>query len=563
VNVADEGARAAARRGGVASPPADGHTAVLEVPGRLQPLLLAASVALLVPYLVAVAAPWPFVVVAAVFVGWGLLIAWQRRHGGLDPHRTLLLGRVESVAGAAGYVLLLVVDGGRQPTATILLAAGIIATVAVLEPPPLRFAVQFVPVVAAGVAVGLGRSWLDGAFVAVLLGVVAVLANAYGAERLAVAAVHDRARQDSERRARLLEAIGDLSDDDAREAACAVVATLRQLAYDAAAVELVRDDHLEVLAIDGMAPLPSPRRGQGIGWQAIEERRTVSTDRYPRSARRLAGREGVHAGVATPIVVDGEPVGCLVGLREAAEAATEAEMEIAEVLALHLGGVLTRLGRERWQRAQLDQLERLRHLHAELAVALGVELRGPLTEFRALGAAVTQAAPADQHALVDRFAQRTEDVLRTVETVLDVGRSQTTTGVPIRRPIDVSDLLDPVARATGAELVAADRRLSPRAGQVEVVATFVQRALELLLRSGSASAALAPAVYLVVDTTAAHVVVSVERDAGAPTGVARAVAGRLLRSAGAELEPGDVLRVRLPHADLSQNAAVGSVGVLA
>ncbi len=585
VMAADEGGGSAARghsSGGVRPEvpgPLDGST-VPEVRGRLQPLLMAASVALVVPYLVVVAAPWPVLTVAAVLTGWGLLIAWQRRHGALDPRWTTRLARLESIVGAAAYVLLVVVDGGRHPTATLLLAAGIVATVAILGPPSLRFAVQTTTVLAAGAAVGLAGTWLDGAFVAALLGVVAVVSNASAAERLAAIERQDRARGDVDRRTHLLTTIEQLPDDDAQEAARAVVATLRELAYDAAAVELVRDELLEVVAIDGLPALPAPR-GHGIGWQAILERRTVTTDRYPRTAWRLPGREGIHAGVATPIVVDGEAVGCVIGLRVVAEAAAPAEMELAEVLAVHLGTVLGRLEREQWQRAQLDQLDRLRHLHAELAVALGAELRGPLAEFRQLGAAVVEADAAEQHELAERFARRTQDVLRTVETVLDVGRSQAVAGAPDRAHVDVGELLAPVADATGAEVEVWEAAGS-LARQVRVVSPFVQRALELLLRSGSlstpstargvdeagdASAATSgpPAgrgrARLVVTGAPGHLAVAVERDMGAPTGVARAVAARLLRSAGAELDAGtgaDLL-VRLPSAVASDQAHPSAV----
>jgi hypothetical protein len=572
VNAAERRARDAARGGTPASacsdaPGSSGGTSVGELPSRSQPLLQAAAIALVVPYLVAVAAPWPILVIAALLAGWGLLITWQRRHGSLDPRRTTRLGQLESLAGAAAYVLLLLVDGGRNPDATLLLAAGIVATVAILEPSRLRWAIQAVTVVAAGVAVTNAGTWSTGALVGALLGAVALVSNRHATARRTAAERQDRARRDVDRRTRLLETIERLPDDDGQEAARAVVATLRELAYDAAAVELVRGDHLEIVAIDGMPALPTPRRGQGLGWQAILERRTVATDRYPRNAWRLPGREGVHAGVATPVLVEGEAIGCLVGLRVAADAASEAEMEIAEVLAIHLGVVLARLERERRQQAQLDQLGRLRHLHAELAVALGVELRGPLTEFRQLGAAVVEADADDQHDLAERLARRTEDVVRTVETVLEIGRSQAVTGPPSRRCVGVTDLLTPVVAATGAELDVSAMALGASACRVDVVAPYVQRAVELLLLSGSGS----PCPAAVADDDAApgtvravpaggdggrlavlpaadHLVVAVVRAAGAPTGVARSVAARLLRSAGAELDPGGGLLVRLPSA---------------
>jgi hypothetical protein len=587
VNAADEGVPVAAPGDG--PPPArqlgtgsGERTSAPPLASRSQPLLLAAGVALVVPYLVAVAAPWPVLVLAALVIGWGLLIAWQRRHGDLDPHRTMRLGQLESLGGTVAYVLLLVVDGGRHPTATLLLGAGIVATVAILDPPPVRWAVQSVTLLAASVAVGLAGAWLDGVFVGSLLGVVAVVSNVYAAERQAAAERQDRARRDVDRRTQLLAAIGRLPDDDTQEAARAVVATLRELDYDAAAVELVRGDHLEFVAIDGMPALPPPPRGQGLGWQAILERRTVTTDRYPRTAWRLPGREGVHAGVATPIVVDGEAIGCVIGLRVAADAASELEMEIAEVLAVHLGAVQARLERERWQRGQLDQLDRLRHLHAELAVALGVELRAPLTEFRQLGAAVVAADVDDQRELAERFARRTEDVFRTVEIVLAIGRSQAESGAPSRRAVDVRDLLAPVARATGVEVELSGLAPGSPGRRVDVAAPFVQGALELLMLSGSRSAfppdgpgAAEPprtsdagppggAVgFLGVRLAPEHVVVTVVRGAGAPTGVARSVAARLLHSAGAELDVGADLVVRLPSAIAGSDGRRASMAVLA
>jgi hypothetical protein len=578
----------AADRGELVVPAGDDHTVLPAaaadpggeptsgIAGQRQPLLLAAGVALVVPYLVAVAAPWPALLLAAVLVSWGLWVAWQRRHGGKDPHRTLWLGQLESTVGAAAYVLLLVIDGGRNPTATLLLAAGIVATVAILDPPRLRLGIQLMTIVAASVAVGLGRSWLDGAFVGALLGVVAVLSNAYAADRQAATARQVRARRDVDRRTQLLAAIEHLPDGDAADAATAVVATLREVAYDGAGVELIRGDRLEVVAIDGMPALSPPSRGEGLGWQAIEERRTVTTDQYRRSARRRTERERVHAAVATPILVENEPIGCVLGLRFAADTPSDAEVEIAEVLALHLGGVLARLERERWQRSQLDQLGRLRHLHAELAVALGVELRGPLAEFRELGAAVAEADAAEQHDLVERFSRRTEDVFRLVETVLEIGRSQAVSGAATRRAVGVAELLGPVARVTGAQLPRPDELACT--GPVDVVAPFVRHALELLLLSGTPPADLVspssqPAVapppgsgdrdvgHLTVQAARDHLVVTVVRGAGAPTGVARSVAARLLRSAGADLAAGPELILRLPVPTAPDHAEDGRAEV--
>jgi K+-sensing histidine kinase KdpD len=527
----------------------DGPHQPLSGAARLQPLLTAAAVGLVVPYLVAIAAPWPVLLYAVLVAGWALHVAWQRRRGKIDARRTEGLAWTESVLAVAGVVLLLVADAGRNPTAAILLAAGVVATFAILRPLPARVALQGTMVVAVTAAVGLARGWVDAGFVAALLLVVVLLSSGYAAEQLAASLRERAARRDAELRSRLLATVEALPADDVDEALQSATHSLLELGYDGAAVELRGSDgDLQVAHLDGLAALPSPRRGEGFGWRCIATRRTITTTSYVPGSGLTGRRPDIHAVVATPIMVAGEPIGALLGFRTSATMPSTAEAEIAEVLAAHLGAVLGTLRREQQQQDRLEVLARLQHLRAGVATALAAELRGPLADIHALHAASSPLADAPANeTVVAELAVRAADLTRAFETVLDTFRAEVRRTTSRREPVAIEGLLRGVAERTGARVLTPPDA-PPECLTVMVDAALVDRAIELLLTSGPgdrhggvgrdqlAAAGEGPSARLSAATAPGHLAVHVDRSTGAPTPMARLVAARLLRAGGGALD---------------------------
>jgi GAF domain-containing protein len=519
--------------------------------GQRLPLLFAGGAGLVIPYLLAVRAPWYALVLALTIAAWGLRVAWLRRPGGRGEHRTVWHGRIESAVAVAGYGMLLVVDGGNDPGASVFLAAGLVATVAVLDELAVRATLQVVTAAAAGLAIGFAGAWSEAVLVVVLLAAVAMLSSAYASERVDSGRRQRAARRDAERRNELLAALEGLPSDTADGAVRAVVRALRELGYDGAGVELLQGEVLELVHIEGLPPLPPPPPGQGFAWECIRSRTTVVTDDYGGSAARRPDRDGVGGAVATPIAIGAEPIGALLGLRATATAPTPAEIEVVEVLAAHLGGVLGRLRSDRRQREQHDRLERLEHLRAGMVGALSAELRGPLADVRAVTTTLVGSpglAASAQQPLLEVLGRRTDDLRRTVDTLLDVSRFQARRQTPDRRPVDVRALLTAAVADDLAE-VATDPGAFASLGAVEVDAELVRHALELLLRSGSGSAVdERPGWRVSVRTVPDHVVLVLHHAGGPPSGVVRSLASQLLLAAGASLTEAGPLGIMLPTA---------------
>jgi signal transduction histidine kinase len=519
--------------------------------GQLQPLLFAVAGLLVVPYLLRLDAPWSVLLFAAVFVTWSIGLAWRRRVHGFTERRTALLGRIESAVAVVGYGILLVVDDGANPGAAILLGAGVVATVTVLDHILLRGTLQVTVILLAGGAVGAGGSWSDAGLVVALLSAVAALSSAYASAHLASRTRQRAARRDAERQGELLAAVQRLPTDSVHTAAQAVVRTLRELAYDGAGVELVRGDELELVHIEGLPAIRPPRRGEGFAWRCIEERATVTTDAYLGAPGRRTDRYDVHAAVATPILVGEEPVGAVVGMRLTAAAPTAAEVEIAEVLAAHLGGVLGRLRQEHRQQEQLDRLRRLEHLRAGFVGAITAELRDPLADVRAVSATLVRAprlANEPQEELLELLGRRTDELRRTIDAILEVSRFQAQRRTPVPGPVEVESLLRPCLDASGAALGTDPEELAAL-GPVEVDTELVRHALELLLQAGPRRVPGGTAGSRVeVRAGPGQVVVELHRVGGPPTGVVRSLASQLLLAAGGSLDQGSRLALRLPLA---------------
>lgn len=308
----------------------------------------------------------------------------------------------------------------------LMLTAGGLMGVIVVPARALRLVTQ-AALVAAAASRMVEEAWPVDEVVAVLvtLTVIVVIADHYA--RLLERARSEQAREraEVERRVALLSAVEDLPDD--HDAAVAeVVRSLRALAFDAAGVSFVRDGLLVAERLEGIEDLPPLPPGQGLAWRAIDEDRTVATADYAAEPARLYEREDVGAVLVTPIRLDGRPVGVVLCSRRRAELPTRSQIETAEVLAAHLGGLLTALAREQRQAEIVSRVSRLDELRSELIAAVSAEVRDPI---RAVADATTRlrregGEPDQRDAEVElaRLRAAAAELDLTVSTVLAVAR---------------------------------------------------------------------------------------------------------------------------------------------
>ena len=116
------------------------------------------------------------------------------------------------------------------------------------------------------------------------------------------------------------------------------------------------------------------RPGEGLGGQAIVLRRPVLSNDYMNDPRSLgvAKRVGLHAGIAAPMICDGEILGALmVGTRDPAVKFAEEDAEALEILAGVAASVVAGLRRARLAGAMLAARTAQHHLNNQLAVTIG------------------------------------------------------------------------------------------------------------------------------------------------------------------------------------------------
>ena len=263
------------------------------------------------------------------------------------------------------------------------------------------------------------------------------------------------ARREAERRSELLAAVGALTTRDPSDAARTVVESLRALGYSVAGVSLVREGALVPIALEGIPPSPELKADEGLVGSALLENRTVVVDDYRADPRRLPGRDDLGAAIVVPIRSGEAPVGVVMGGREAAGPLPAAEVEVAEVLAAHLGGVLETERTMRRQRELLARMQSLETMRGRLLTEVSEEVRDPLTIVRGIAETLVthrESLSEEQRTrLLDGFVEQTRSLRATIDALLDFSRLQAARPLPTLGLCRVLDLLSPVIEGAAVE----------------------------------------------------------------------------------------------------------------
>ena len=414
---------------------------------RFQPLLLAGSAAVMLPYLRTRDAPvWVVAYVAlAVVVGIG---AWagSRRPGGLPMPRQLIAIGMTALAVGGLLLILLAIDPDEVLDLLLLIPAlGAVVAIA----PARRLSVLLQVVVVASLLVALLVSSLS-PLVAVLItlqvGVVVFVATHFAGQLHQIRAGQLAARQVAERRGELLAAVQALPRGSVHAAERAVSEALCELAFDASGIARIEGDQLWERAIVGLPPLlEAVPRGRGLAWRAIEEDRTLVVDDYRSVASPVAERMRIRSVVVTPIRVNGRPVGALMGARFDRSPPTDTAVETLEVLAAHLGGVMANRMSVLRQADLLSRAARLDQMGQGLLESVSEEIRDPLTVLR-LGAQVLQVHSdalddRQRDQLLDRLRSESEELRLVIDTILDFARFHGRRVAPEAEPVPLVTLL--------------------------------------------------------------------------------------------------------------------------
>jgi signal transduction histidine kinase len=443
-----------------------------------QPLLLLAAVLVVLPVLLQrpTGAELRLAIGGAAFLG---LVSVASTLAGphVGPRGRSWMGWAQVALSAVGLLALVHLAVPGQPEHGLALAAAVAATVAPVRRIWLRLPVQLL--VVGGMTLLLVRAGHGAAELALwsfFLAFVVWLCGAFSRDLLAVRRRARGARRSAERRAELLAAVRDLSGRSSSEAAATVTATLRSLGFSVAGVSLLQGDRIVPLVLDGLPPAAGLRVGQGVAGAAVGENRTIVAGDYQRDPRRLQHRKGIRSVVAVPIRERGEAVGVVMGGRHTPGRPPEAMVEIVDVLAAHLGGVLETERRVLRQRELLDRMETLEEMRSRMVSEISEHVRDPLTVVRGIAQTLVahgSALPVEQRArLLDGFDAQTRALRETIDALLDFTRFQAAHPVATLGLVRLGDLLEGL-----------DDSMALR-GDLDAVArtdpVLVSRAIELL-----------------------------------------------------------------------------------
>lgn len=451
-------------------------------------------------------------------------------------------------AGAVALLLLAVTLAGRSVLDLLLATIALCVVVAVSPERRSAWSFQAAILVILGVAmVRAGVSWPVAAAVLALCLVVVWLAHVIALRLFRIRDAEQQARRAAERRRGLLEAVRDLPRGDVEDAERAVTRTLRELAFDAAGVAVIEGDVLVDRTFDGLEGTGgSLRQGEGLAWRAIGQDRTIAVTDYQQLPERLDHRHGIRGIVVTPIRIEGRPAGVLVGARVAAEPPSDEEVEVAEVMAAHLGALLaTRASLER-QRLLLEQAAHLDRISQSLLEAVSEEIRDPLTVLR-LGTQILRQhggeLDAGQRAgLLGRLRRESDDLRLVIDTVLDFSRYHARRAEPRLEPVPLSRLL-----ATCD--IDRDEREHGDTPLVWVDLELLVPALRLLFASGVHHGGSTPGVRVCTSSDQLTLALA-QRHVGPPSSVLVQLAVRLLTAGGGQLEVDDHASAVRIHLDV-------------
>lgn len=166
------------------------------------------------------------------------------------------------------------------------------------------------------------------------------------------------------------------------------------------------------------------RPGEGLGGQVIVLRRPLFSNDYMNdpSSLGVAKRVGLRAGIAAPLLCDGEVLGALmIGTRDPDVKFSEEDAEALEVLAGVAASVVAGLRRARLAGAMLAARTAQHHLNNQLAVTIGY----------ADLLAHDPRLPDDLRAFVAEILTSAQDAARTVDRLRRVTRlEEASTGFP-------------------------------------------------------------------------------------------------------------------------------------
>jgi K+-sensing histidine kinase KdpD len=514
--------------------------------------LLTAGIAVVLPALVTGGAP-ASTILALLAVAGGSLATWAAlRRRPLSAAARQLNGTWVAFLAVVSLVLVLFGPDGHPPETYLLLASALVCSLASIPSVVIRVPLQLAPAVALALALVAGERPLADVIVpAALVLVVAVLTNLLAGELMAARRSEIVARADAERRTELLEAVQDLPGTSADEAVVATVRTLRTLAFEEGRVLVLRAGQLREMAGTD-APARTIARGEAIEWRAIEDDRTIVVPAGDGSANgQLRSASGeVRSAVATPIRVAGQPAGVVVGGRHRPGGISPAEVEVAEVLAAHLGVLLDTQAQVRRQAELLERMAELDLMRSGFAREVSTELRDPLTVVRTVGAALSRHGdhvdPDRRRALLNQMSGQADDLRRTIDALLDFSRFQADRHEAKLVPTALVDLLTPVLRAAGAAVRPEPSELRELGHTVEVDVVLVRHALEILLVTGLTDVDEQVATLHLDDRDEAEIHVVVERHDGTiPSTLVRSLVSQLLVAGGAALDDGAAATVIL------------------
>ena len=418
--------------------------------------------------------------VAALLAGVSLISAFVGPHAGMQGRSWLGWGQV--AASGLGLLTLLHLAFPQRPEHGLALAAAVAVTVAPVSRTWLRVPVQLLMIAGMGLLfLRAGRDLADVLLWLALLAFVIWLSGAFSRDLLAVRRSAQRARRSAERRAELLAAVGDLSGRSSSEAATTVTSTLRSLGFSVAGVSVLTGDEIVPLALDGLPPASGLRVGEGVAGTAIAENRAIVTGDYQADPRRLAYRQSIRSVVAVPVRERGQPVGVVMGGRHVPGRPPEAMVEIVDVLAAHLGGVVETERRIQRQRELLARMQSLEDMRSRLVSEISEHVRDPLTVVRGISQTLVSHGeglpPQQRLRMLEGFEIQTRALRETIDALLDFSKFQAEHPVATLGLVRLGDLL---GEAMGANVViVGDPGTVVRTDRV-----LLGRAVELILAVG-------------------------------------------------------------------------------
>lgn len=376
---------------------------------------------------------------------------WQERLGPSGQEAVLAVTSSVPVVGVHVAYLL---DVPTDPDALLFLAP--LSLVAAITLPVRTYRVGG----AAALAVVVTTAAVRGGLGDVMLALAAVAATAVLADR--VVGVLARTMRDQQEREveaevanRALRAVVDAArtatTSDPEQVLEAVAAATANLDSDTAGVYLLHEDGK--LRYGATYHVPDHLHGEvfapthGLAGQALSSDRTVVTNDYAADVRGMAEYKqvGLRAAVATPVRVDGAPVGVLVVGRYEPGGYSAAEVTAVELLAEHAGHALALSRAIDEDRQLLRRLQSLRALQEDFVATVSHELRTPLTIIDGLAETMEQRRDhldaAQTTTLLSRLRANTTTLTTIVTSILDAARLDRGLVEVDARPVDLWDLV--------------------------------------------------------------------------------------------------------------------------